>query len=156
MRKLVVLALVLVLVGGCKKKPTSNTSGNTGGGGSGGLNSGGSGGAVQGVRMAAGRVVSEHELKNIHLFIETASGASGQMPTVPQITAALQKEAPKTYQLVQEGAIVLTGATTRESIWAYTAKPQSIAGYHLALSSSGIEKLYPQELERRLGKKLGQ
>jgi hypothetical protein len=154
MRKLLLLGLMLLLIAGCKKKTKARTADSTptpAASGSGpGLHAPAPGGVVQGVRMAAGRVVSENELKNIHIYVEYASGASGRMPSVQEITAAIQKEDRKAYQLVQEGAIVLTGARSRENIWAYTPKPQSIAGYHLMVSSNGVERISEQDLRQRL------
>jgi hypothetical protein len=111
---------------------------------------GGGGGAYQAVRTAVKRTVNENELKNLHLFIETASGASGRMPGYQEIMAALQREAPKTAKHIEDGDIVLTGARTREGIWAYTKDPQSVAGEHLVLTSSGIERMPPATLRQRL------
>jgi hypothetical protein len=177
MRKLLLLGLVLALMAGCKKaNPTNPTpapapspqASGAPAGGSGGpgmhaptgvvLNpgiGGGGGGAVQGVRMAVKRVVNEVDLKQIQVFVEAGSGVSGQVPTKEEITAALQKEAPKIYKQIQDGAIVLTGTRTREHIWAYTADPQSIAGYYLILSSGGVEKMDRAPLEKRLKQEEG-
>ncbi len=105
--------------------------------------------------MAGKRVVAESDLKQIQIFIENASLASGQMPTREEVAAALQKEAPKIYKQVQEGAIVLTGTRSRQNIWAYTPDPQSIAGYHLILTSNGVERLDPAPLKKRLEQEKG-
>jgi hypothetical protein len=90
------------------------------------------------------------QMHDLQLFIDNASAASGQMPSAQEITAALQKESPKTYQLVKDGAIVLTGTRTREGIWAYTQDPQSVGGEHLVLSASGIERVPAQTLKQQL------
>ena len=175
MRKLLVIGLALALLGGCKKKTTKLAQGPAPaeqaaatpgaapapGGGQGpamhaptgvvlGKGGGGGGGAYQAVRTAVRRTVNENELKNLHLFIETASGASGRMPSPQEILAALQREAPKIAKHIQDGDIVLTGATTREGIWAYTKDPQSTAGEHLILTSSGIERMQADTLRQRL------
>src|SRR5207245_440656 len=84
-----------------------------------GLGGGGAGSAAGAARNRALREVTHHEMKNIQLFIESNSSL-GNMPTVEQISAALQKEAPKTWKLVQDKVIVLTGTRSRENIWAYT------------------------------------
>jgi hypothetical protein len=167
MRKLLLICLgVLVLTGGCKRtsKNGSNTtasSGTTGTSSDGPsvhastgvvLNpgvGGGGGGAAQAVRSRVLREVTHNEMKNIQIYIESASGATGQMPTKEEITAALQKESPKTWKLVQEGAIVLTGARSREQIWAYTPELQGSGG-HFVVSSSGVDGISKQELDQRL------
>jgi hypothetical protein len=172
MRKLLVIGLALALLGGCKKKTTKVAQGPApseqapvaqngaapggqvpmhaptgvvlGGGG------GGGGGAVQAVRTAVKRSVSENDLKNLHLFIENASAASATMPSPQQITAEMQREAPQLVKKIQNGDIVLTGTRTREGIWAYTKEPQSVAGEHLILTSSGIERMPATTLRQRL------
>ena len=166
MRKLLVIGLMLALLGGCKKKTTklaqapapgeqapaaganvpahAPTGVARGGGG------GGGGGAYQAVRTAVKRTVSQNEMHNLHLFIENASAASGTMPSPQQITASLQREAPKLAKQIQDGDIVLTGTRTREGIWAYTKEPQSVAGEHLVLTASGIERMPAATLNQRL------
>jgi hypothetical protein len=112
---------------------------------------GGAGGAVQAVRQAVVRTVNQNEMHNLHIFIDTASGASGQMPTVEEITRALEREAPKTHKLVQNGAIVLTGTNSREGIWAYTADPQTTGGEHLVVTASGVDRMTMQAIRQRTG-----
>jgi len=165
MRHLLLLALALVVVAGCKKapnKPSEPTPApvvsngqqpavhaptgvviNPGAGG-------GSGGAAQAVRKAAYRAVSQSDLAQIRLFIENASLASGQMPTAQETAAALQKEAPGIYKQVEEGKIVLTGTRSREGIWAYTADAQSVTGEHLVLTKDGVQRRTPQALNQEL------
>jgi hypothetical protein len=169
MRKLLLIALALALVGGCKKKVTPKPTPPAGGSSTDpavhaptgvvlnpGMGGGGGGGAAQAVRKAVTRTVNQNELKNVQTFIETASSASGQMPSVQEVTATLQKEAPKTYKLVQDGAIVLTGTRSRENIWAYTADAQDTVGQHLVVTSSGIERMAAQTLQQRLQQQKGQ
>jgi hypothetical protein len=171
MRKLLVIGLVLAVLGGCKKKTTKLAQGPApgepaqavpGGGGEGvamhaptgvALNpggGGGGGGAYQAVRTAVKRTVSQDELRNLHLFIENASAETGRLPSPEEITAVLRREAPKIAKSVQDGDIVLTGARTRESIWAYTKDAQSVAGEHLILTASGIERMAGPTLQQRL------
>src|SRR5262245_14749668 len=113
MYKVLLLGLALAVATGCKRdkndptkkdSPPPTTPPTGGGGGGGGGVGGGSGGAPQAVRGAVQRTVNLNELKNIQLFIETASAASGRMPTPQEVAAALQKEAPKTFALVQDGS----------------------------------------------------
>ena len=171
MRKLLLLGLALALLAGCKKPAGKGASNNPNPGpapgnqttahaptgvvvnpGTGG---GGSGGAAQAVRMAARRAVSQVDLDQLKLFIETASGASGQMPSVQTTTAALQREAPHIFKQVQDGDIVLTGTRSRENIWAYTAGPQSVTGEHLVVTSSSVQRMSPQALNQRLQQERG-
>jgi hypothetical protein len=169
MRKLLLLGLALLVLAGCKKgtKAAKATSAQPAGA-SGGpsvhaptgvvLNpaaGGGSGGAVQAVRMAATRTVNLIQLDQLRLFIETASGASGRMPTAQEITAAVQKEAPQIAKLVRDKAIILTGTRSRENIWAYTADPQDAAGQHLVVTSSSIERMPAADLRQRLQQQQG-
>lgn len=111
---------------------------------------GGSGGAVQQVRKTVQRAVSQNDLKQLHLFIDSYSGANGRMPSLEAIAAALKQEAPSLYKLWEEQAIVVTGATQRESVWAYTVEPQSGNGDHLAVTNQGVESISRQALEQRL------
>ncbi len=171
MRKLLVIGLALALLGGCKKKTTKLAQGPAPadqsaaapapGGGQGpavhapsgvvlGSGGGGGGGAYQAVRQATTRTVNMAQMHDLQLFIDNASLAGGQMPSKEEITAALQKESPKTYELVKNGSIVLTGTRSRENIWAYTFEPQSAGGEHLVLSSSGIERVPAAALKQRL------
>jgi hypothetical protein len=173
MRKLLLIGMALiVLTAGCKKtnksssKTTTPSSSSASSDGPAvhaptgvvlnpGLGGGGGGSAAGAARNRALREALHHEMKNIHLFIESYSSANGQMPGKEQISAALQKEAPKSWKLVQDGAIVLTGARTRESIWAYTPALQGSGG-HFIISSSGVEGVSKQELDQRLGQQQGQ
>jgi hypothetical protein len=174
MRKLLLLGLVLAVLGGCKKKTTklaqgpapgepavATPGGPAPGGGSNvpmhapsgvalGSGGGGGGGAAQAVRTAVNRTVNMAQMHDLRLFIDNASAASGQMPSAQEITAALQRESPKTYQLVKDGAIKLTGTRSREGIWAYTIEPQSVGGEHLVLTASGIERVPAQTLKQQL------
>jgi hypothetical protein len=176
MRRLLLFGLTLVVLSGCKKATDKTTqapppSGGPavapvaapGGPGDGlgvhaptgivtnpGLGGGGSGGAAQAIRKAAGRAVSQNELNNIRLFIENASLATGQMPSVEEVAAALRKEAPQTYKLVADGAIVLTGIRMREGIWAYTKDPQTPGGEHLVVNQSGVERMAALTLRQHL------
>jgi hypothetical protein len=167
MRKLLLIGLSLVvLTAGCKKtnksssKTTTPSSSSASSDGPAvhaptgvvlnpGLGGGGGGSAAGAARNRALREVTHHEMKNIQLFIEGASGANGQMPTVEQISAALQKEAPKTWKLVQDKVIVLTGTRSRENIWAYTPDAQGAAGHYI-VSPNGVENISTQELRQRL------
>jgi len=143
MRKLILLALLLALVG-CKKatKVSDNNPPNQPGGGS--------GGAAQSVRKAVGRAATQNDMQQLHLYIENASAASGRMPTQQQLAADLQKEAPNLYKLWADKVIDVTKMPQRESIWAFTVEPVSTAGYHLLISNNGVERMDTQTLTQKL------
>jgi hypothetical protein len=171
MRKVLLIALILVVLVGCRRgrkastetpAPPSNPDApavhaptgvviNPGGGG-------GSGGAAQAVRKAVLRTVTRNELKNIHTFMETASGAStsGQLPTPEEVIQVLQKEDRKAFELVKEGAVVLTGTRSRDTIWAYAAEAKVYGGEHLIVTASGITSLPGPALKQRLQQERGQ
>jgi hypothetical protein len=110
---------------------------------------GGGGGAVQAVRGAATRAVTQNDLNQIRIYIENASLASGRMPTPQETYAALQQEAPQIAQLINEGAIVLHYARTREDIWAYERKAYDQGGQ--VLTSQGVAYMDAATLRQRLG-----
>lgn len=94
--------------------------------------------------------VSEADMKEVWIFIENASGASGKMPTSALVLAALQQAKSAAAPLVVDGSITLTGAKVRESIWAYETKAKIQGGW--VASQNGVENLTAAELTRRLGK----
>lgn len=100
---------------------------------------------------AAGRAVALAEMKDVHLFIENASVVDGRMPKPSAVYEALVAAgSKKAAEHVRLGSIVLTGATQRESIWAYDYSALTNGGY--AVSQNGVETLTAAELKQRLGK----
>ncbi len=116
---------------------------------------GGSGGAAQAVRKAAVRTVNFNEMNNLRQFIELAAQAIGQMPSKQEIEQSLIRDAPKTYELVRDNVIVLTGTKSREAIWAYTYEPQRADGRHMVIRSGSIEELPRAELLQALQQQQG-
>jgi hypothetical protein len=112
--------------------------------------SGGSGGAVQAVRKAAVRTVNFNEMDTLRKFIVIAADAIGQMPTKQEIEQALMRDAPKTYDLVRENVIVLTGTRSRDAIWAYTYEAQRVDGRHMVIRNAQIEEVPRAELVQML------
>jgi type V secretory pathway adhesin AidA len=92
--------------------------------------------------------VSEADMKDVWVYIENASGASGSMPSPGSIQEALELAGSPAAKLVKDRAIVLTGATMRDSIWAHEAAALTKGG--LAASQNGVERLTADELARRL------
>jgi hypothetical protein len=94
--------------------------------------------------------VTEADMKEVWIFIENASGASGKMPQPALVYAALVKAEAKAAELVKDGSIFLTGAAMRESVWAFEWKALERGGW--VASQNGVENLTADELKRRLGR----
>lgn len=94
--------------------------------------------------------VAEADMKEVWIFIENASGASGKMPSPALTYQALVTAESKAAPLVKDGSIYLTGATTRESVWAFEMKALTHGG--LVATQNGVETLTAAELKKRLGK----
>jgi hypothetical protein len=100
------------------------------------------GGATKTVTMA--------DMREVWVYIDNASGASGKMPTQLMIYQALIVAKSPAAELVKDGAIYLTGATQRESVWAY--ETQALTSGGLVVSQNGVETLTAAQLRARLGK----
>lgn len=97
----------------------------------------------------AAATVTRQDMEDVRIYIDNASGVSGQMPT-PQVTyGALQQASPKTAALVYSRAITLVPARTREGVWAYETAALQRGG--LVTGSNGTETVTADELRRRLG-----
>ncbi len=94
--------------------------------------------------------VGQKDLEDVRIFIDNASGASGQMPAPKATFAALQQSGSPAFGLVQKGAITLVPARTREGIWAYETAALQRGGW--ATGANGTETLTAVELRRRLGR----
>jgi hypothetical protein len=101
-----------------------------------------------GVPAAPAKRVEMADMKEIWVFIDNFSGASGKMPTVPTIYAALVEAKSPAAALVKDNTILLTGATKRESVWAYEANALLNGG--LVVSQNGVETLTAAQLQQRL------
>ena len=104
--------------------------------------------AVEAAPEQPALAVGRQDLEDVRLFIDTVS-ASGRMPT-PELTrlALLAAESPA-WKLVERKALVLTGAKTREGVWAYEASARDRGG--LVAGPNGVETVTAEELSRRLG-----
>ena len=96
-----------------------------------------------------GKPVTEADMKEVWIFMENAS-AGGKLPPPPLVYAALVKAESNAADLVKGNSIFLTGATARESIWAFEWKAPTQGG--LVASQNGVENLTAAELKRRLGR----
>lgn len=94
--------------------------------------------------------VTEADMKDVWTYIENASGATGKMPSQALIFQTLIGAESKAAPLVKDGSIYLTGAKTRESVWAFETK--ALTGGGLVVTHNGVETLTAAELKKRLGK----
>lgn len=101
-----------------------------------------------GPRNAVQRLVAMNDMREVWIFIENASGASGTMPGPDVIYAALVEAKSPAAALVKEGSITLTGTRTRESVWAFETAALAQGG--LVVSQQGVKKLTAAELTQRL------
>ncbi|QJW93977.1 hypothetical protein [Frigoriglobus tundricola] len=99
---------------------------------------------------AAKIAVTTADMLEVWVFIEHRSGASGTMPTQSEIHQALTKGSSPAADRVKDGTLALTGATVRESVWAYETRARTDGG--LVASQKGVETLSAAELKTRLGK----
>lgn len=98
----------------------------------------------------AGKPVIEADMNEVWIFMENASIVSGKLPPMPLVYSALVKAEAKAAELVKDGSITLTGATERESIWAFETKALTQGGW--VASQNGVENLTAAELKKRLGR----
>lgn len=111
------------------------------------------GGAVQAVRGAVQRTVSQADLHNLKLFLESASLAGGQMPDKAATLAALKSDpsARNLVELIESGDIVMPVTGKREGVWAYTKAAETGPTGGMILTNNGVERVNgPQELQQRL------
>lgn len=95
------------------------------------------------------RPVTKQDMMDIHLFVDTASGASGRMPDPTTIQAALGAAGSPAAKLVATDDIVLTGARQRESCWAYQKGATTDGGW--IVTNSGAEQVDAATAKRWIG-----
>lgn len=96
----------------------------------------------------SGKAVTEADMKDVWIFIENRSGATGKMPGPDEVYAALKGAGANAFDLVQDGSIALTGSRTRESVWAYEAKALKSGGF--VVTQNGVETVTAAALAQRL------
>jgi predicted small lipoprotein YifL len=97
----------------------------------------------------AGATVTVKDMEDIKIFIHDSSLVMGRMPAKEFVYGALVQAGTPTAKLVNSGAIVLTGAQSREGVWAYEAKALEQGG--MIVGPNGVETVTATELKRRLG-----
>ncbi|HEY1186203.1 MAG TPA: hypothetical protein VGE74_01040 [Gemmata sp.] len=99
---------------------------------------------------AAKRVVAMADMRDLQIFIHDSSLVLGRMPTGAEVYAALVEARSPAAALVKEGAIIVTGAKERESVWAFEARAYLNGG--LVVTHNGVERVTAEELKKLLGK----
>ena len=136
-------ALLLICMVGCQLKSSAPvTSAKDGSARDPGL------GPVQNVRKAAQRAVTQAEMHDLRLFIETASLASDRMPSKEFILDTMKKENRRLHEMLVDGSIILTGISKREGVWAYEKDAPSKGGF--IITQSAVERLSAEEVKQRL------
>jgi hypothetical protein len=101
--------------------------------------------------QAGGKAVTKADMNDVWIFMENFSQAnSGKMPPLQLVYAALVEAKSPAADLVRSGYIVLTGANTRESMWAYEANAPAKGGW--IASQNGPEEVSAAEFARRVGR----
>ncbi len=93
---------------------------------------------VQSPQRPAKRV-EKADMNEVWIFIENASLASGKMPPPEFVLTALIKAKSPAADLVIDGSIVLTGARSREGVWAYELNAPKQGGW--VASQNGPENV---------------
>ena len=126
---MLVVALVIGMSGGCKKK--KDDEGQYSGGGNPSVM-----GAAQEVRGAVNRVVTAAELKDLHLFMTNAKLSQGRVPTSQETWAAISQPGgnPQLTKLIQDGLLVLVPNPGEEGLWAYAKEAPTSGGWVLTHS----------------------
>jgi len=93
--------------------------------------------------------VTAQDMKDIHLFIDTSSLASGQMPAPALTFTALGASGSPAAKLVAAGDIVLTNARQRESCWAFQKGAATDGGW--IVTNTGAEQVDAATAKKWLG-----
>ncbi len=98
----------------------------------------------------SGKAVTKADMNEVWIFIENRSGATGQMPAPETTYAALVEAKATAAELVKDGSIILTGAKTRESIWAFEKNAPTQGGW--VATQNGPEQLSAAQFAQRIGR----
>lgn len=95
------------------------------------------------------RPVTKSDMTDIHLFIDTATLASGRMPDPVTVQAALGAAGSPAAKLVASQDVILTGSRHRESCWAYQKGATTDGGW--IVTNNGAEQVDAVTAKRWLG-----
>jgi hypothetical protein len=93
--------------------------------------------------------VTRQDMFDLQVFIHDSSLVMGRMPTPLEIYNALVLAKSPAAKLVANGSIMLTGATKRDSVWAYETQAVFQGGF--IVSPNGVDTVTAQELKAKLG-----
>lgn len=98
----------------------------------------------------SGKLVTKADMNEVWIFIENRSLATGKMPPPEAVYAALVEANATAAGLVKNSDIILTGATTRESVWAYERNAPTQGGW--IATQNGPEQVTAKEFAQRVGR----
>jgi hypothetical protein len=107
------------------------------------------GGLVSQIIDRRNELVTETEMHDLHLYME-GEASFGQIPSRESVLEYARKNNDKLYKLLENGAIVLTGAKTREEVWAYEKDAPTKGGW--VVTGSGQSKMTADQLNKLLRK----
>lgn len=107
-------------------------------------------GVIEKVQGKVKETVDAIEMKDLQLFIAQREITNNKMPSKEEVLEYAKTENPKLSKLLEDGAIVLTGSKTRESVWAYEKDAPTKGGW--VITNVGETKMTPDELKKALGK----
>jgi hypothetical protein len=151
MRTVAIVMLMLVAVGGCKKKPASSGSAAATPAPVDGRNTEyvAGGGAVQNTRQAAKRTVALNDMASLGQLIELQYNETGKMPKVNDIKANLT-QAQNLLTAINDGVIILTGTTDHSGLWAYEVDADKAGG--IILQAGSARRASKDEVKQLLGR----
>jgi hypothetical protein len=98
---------------------------------------------------AGNKAVTLADMRDLQVYIHDASLASGKMPTPGEVFVALLAAGSPAAEHLKSGAIILTNATDRASVWGYETRARADGG--MVVSQNGVETLTAAQLKQRLG-----
>jgi hypothetical protein len=108
------------------------------------------GGAVQNIRQAAKRVVNQHDMAQLGIFILDFELTNGKLPTASEIKAMLTGDAAGIRKQIDEGVIILTGTTNKSGLWAYEVDADKAGGIVLTGPSANARRATADEVKQLL------
>lgn len=111
------------------------------------------GGAIQNVRQAVKRVVTDNDLYQLGIIILDLELTGGKMPTASEIKAALTGDGASLRKKIDEGAIILTGTTNKAGLWAYEVDADKAGGIVLTGPTPNARRESADEVKALLGQK---
>jgi len=147
------LAMVLLLPLGCKKKTATTAPAPApaaSGGGGGNTNYIAGGGAAQNVRQAARRTVTLADMNTLGQLLEIEYTNSGKMPGLDAFKASLANDAPNVLAAIKDGSIILCWTATHEGLWAYEVESDVKGG--VALVTGRAARYDATQIKQMLGR----